>query len=173
MYRRISLQTFLLICLLAAMSCSNNRAEGTDYAATAYVEAVMDGDTVRVRFSESPPDGCSQVEKVRFIGVNTSELYTDPPEYFAYEAYEYTDSRLWHKTVHLLFDVDTSLRDKYGRLLAYVYSEDSDMSINEELLLGGYAEYYGYFDFNSEMMRRFQEDEDGAKKGKRGRWSLE
>lgn len=173
MRNKISSPVFILVCILAAAGCSNGIAENAgENAVTAFVEAVMDGDTVKVSFNEVP-DGCEAEEKVRFIGVNTSELYTDPPEYFAREAYEYTDSNLWHRVVRLEFDGDTSFRDRYGRILAYVYVDGSDVSINEKLLVEGYAEYYGYFDFNKVMMSRFKEDEACAKRNKKGRWTVE
>ena len=173
MDKRILINTLFLISILSLLSCStNNNEQSINKSAEAYVQAVMDGDTVRVKFVEEPA-GCTVVEKVRLIGVNTSELYSDPPEYFAKEAYEFTDGNLWHKNVKIEFDEETSFRDRYGRLLAYVYVEGSETSFNEELLTGGYAEYYGYFKFNEEKMQLFKQCETTARNNKVGRWAKE
>jgi len=77
----------------------------------------LDGDTIRVIM----PDGI--VEKVRLIGVNTPELahFGRPEQCGAAEARDFTD-KLTGRYVWLEFDVGR--RDKYGRLLAYVWIKD-------------------------------------------------
>ena len=78
------------------------------------VTRVTDGDTIHVEFA-------GRDERVRLIGVNTPEVswYGGRGECFGVEAGLYTRSRLTGRTVRLAFDRD--LRDRYGRLLAYVY----------------------------------------------------
>jgi micrococcal nuclease len=78
------------------------------------VTKVTDGDTIHVTYR-------GQDERVRLIGVNTPEVdwYGGTAECFGADAGHYTTSRLRGASVRLTFDVD--LRDKYGRLLAYVY----------------------------------------------------
>ena len=109
-------------------------------ATEALVIRIVDGDTVEVRMD----DGV--VEKVRFIGIDTPEDTTEHEPYGA-EASAYTAAALDGKTVFL--ETDAGLRDKYGRLLAYVWlarpSSASDDQIrkhlfNARLLTGGYAQ---------------------------------
>lgn len=77
-------------------------------------------------------------ERVRLIGVNAPEIAHDsqPAEYFGREAAEFTGRRLRGREVTLTFDVQK--RDRYGRLLAYVF--DGERLFNAELVARGYAQ---------------------------------
>jgi len=106
----------------------------------ATVTYVVDGDTVHVTLTGG------KKKKVRFIGVNTPES-TEEVEPYGKEASAYTRSRLNGKKVWLEIDVEE--RDRYGRLLAYIWlsppREKTDKEIrskmfNAELLLNGYAQ---------------------------------
>lgn len=106
----------------------------------ARVTKVVDGDTVYVRFENG------REEKVRFIGVDTPES-TTKIEPYGKEAAAYTKSRLLGKDVWL--EPDVQERDKYGRLLAYIWlsppenindTEIKNKMFNAILLLEGYAQ---------------------------------
>jgi micrococcal nuclease len=113
----------------------------------AKVVRVIDGDTIVVRF-----DG--KTEKVRLIGVDTPETKPKRNKPFEYDsitnltylaewglkAKNFTKSILEGKTVELEFDRSTGLRDKYGRLLAYVYINGTDF--NALLIKEGYARVF-------------------------------
>jgi micrococcal nuclease len=91
----------------------------------AEVSGHVDGDTVRVRI-ENPPPGLSALETIRLLGVDTPETVhpARPVEAFGKEASAFTRDRLLGKTVYLAFDWD--LRDRYGRLLVYIYTSPAD-----------------------------------------------
>ncbi|HHY38263.1 MAG TPA: nuclease, partial [Clostridia bacterium] len=74
----------------------------------ATVTRIVDGDTVEVSLS-------GVKEKVRFTGVDCPEAGTDAGTAVT----EYTRKALDGKKVYL--ETDVGLRDKYGRLLAYVW----------------------------------------------------
>ncbi|MGI9952491.1 thermonuclease family protein [Moorellaceae bacterium AZ2] len=108
------------------------------------VTSVADGDTMHVKL-----DG--RDETVRLIGVNCPEIsHPDlgiKEEPYGREARAYTEKQLSGKKVWLEFDVQE--RDKYGRLLAYVWLEPPSSGFGEEvrakmynvrLLLEGYAQ---------------------------------
>jgi micrococcal nuclease len=106
----------------------------------ATITYVVDGDTVHVTLSGG------KEEKVRFIGVDTPES-TSEVEPYGKEASAYTKSRLDGRRVWLELDVEE--RDRYGRLLAYIWLEqptgDGEAEVrakmyNAELLLSGYAQ---------------------------------
>jgi micrococcal nuclease len=79
----------------------------------ASVVRVVDGDTAVFRLSNGTQ------EKVRFIGVNTPES-TTKIEPYGKEASKYTTQKLWvGRKVFLEKDVEA--RDRYGRLLAYIW----------------------------------------------------
>ncbi len=78
------------------------------------VTKVTDGDTVHVTFH-------GHDERVRLIGIDTPEVpwYGGHGECFGVEAGLFARGRLSGRSVRLSFDTDR--RDRYGRLLAYVY----------------------------------------------------
>jgi len=105
----------------------------------ASVIEIVDGDTIVMRLKNG------QEEKIRLIGVDTPES-TREIEPFGKEVTAFTTERLTGRFVYLEFDV--SERDRFGRLLAYVWlSNPTDKSetevrakmFNAELLLQGYA----------------------------------
>lgn len=100
----------------------------------AKVVAVLDGDTIII-------DGG---EKVRYAGLNTPETHHPDklPEYCGQEAFEANRRLVAGKTVRLEFDARR--RDKYGRLLAYVYVDS--LFVNAELIRQGYAQVTTYQD---------------------------
>jgi len=80
------------------------------------LESVIDGDTIRIKYNGSP-------EKVRFLLVDTPETNHETlgEQPYGPEAKEFTKQLLAGlDTVYLEFDV--SYRDKYKRLLAYIYT---------------------------------------------------
>ncbi|MDR1307258.1 MAG: thermonuclease family protein [Treponema sp.] len=139
-----------------------------DFARLARAEVVesVDGDTIRVRIP-NPPAGLGVVETVRLIGVDTPETVHPRREVerFGAEAGAFTKGRLLGKTVFLAFDWD--LRDRYGRLLAYVYTEDRRCH-NAELIREGYGHAYTKYSFR--FMDEFRSLEQEARREKRGLW---
>ncbi|MDR2371010.1 MAG: thermonuclease family protein [Treponema sp.] len=134
----------------------------------AEVTGHVDGDTVKVRV-ESPPPELGEAETIRLIGVDTPETVhpSRPVQFFGKEASDYTKSRLLGKTVYLAFDWD--LRDRYGRLLAYIYLDSGEADcFNAALVREGYAHAYTRFAFH--FMEEFRALERDARTEKRGLW---
>lgn len=86
---------------------------------------VIDGDTIVVEGGEI----------VRYIGIDTPEINKENNNCFAQEAWDMNRELVEGKKVKLKKDV--SERDKYGRLLRYVWVDD--LFINEYLVRNGYA----------------------------------
>lgn len=97
------------------------------------VVGVIDGDTIEVCCL------AEKREKVRYIGVNTPETKhpTRGVEPLGKEAAEANRKLVAGRNVRLEFDVER--RDRYGRLLAYVYLEDGTF-VNAWLVHEGYAQ---------------------------------
>jgi len=93
---------------------------------------VIDGDTLEIDL-----DG--KRERVRYLLIDTPELHHPlrGQEEFGRQAYRINRKLVLGKSVRLEFDV--LKRDRYGRLLAYVWLEDngSDILVNEELVRAG------------------------------------
>ncbi|MDR0589647.1 MAG: thermonuclease family protein, partial [Spirochaetaceae bacterium] len=100
----------------------------------------VDGDTVRIRILNAP-EQVGAVETVRLIGIDTPETVhpSRPVERFGKEASDFTREALLGKSVYLAFDWD--LRDRYGRLLAYIYTGDG-CCFNARIIRDGYAFAY-------------------------------
>ena len=92
------------------------------------VDRVVDGDTLVVG-----------EERVRLIGVDTPESVKPgtPVECFAKKASAFTAQLVEGKRVRLVTDVEA--RDRYDRLLAYVYRRSDGLFVNAELVRRGYA----------------------------------
>jgi micrococcal nuclease len=135
----------------------------------AYVSRVIDGDTIDVTF-DTPIEKLKQSERVRFLGVDTPETVHPDKEVqqFGREASEYAKTVLDKQPVYLAFD--WGLRDRYGRLLAYVYTEDG-LCINADLIRNGYAMAYTYIPFQFED--EFINLEQLAQEGGLGLWRFE
>jgi micrococcal nuclease len=126
------------------------------------VVRVVDGDTIVVDFN-------GKEEKVRLIGVDTPESVHADKSKNTKEGVvvsDYTKSKLNGKIIKLEFDVQE--RDKYGRLLAYVYV-DGEM-YNKHLLEIGYAKLATYPP-NVKYVEEFKELQKEAKENKVGLWS--
>lgn len=125
------------------------------------VKRVVDGDTFVVNYE-------GKDEKVRLIGVDTPEsVHPDEKKNteFGKEVSDFTKKMLSDKYVELEFDV--SQRDKYGRLLAYVYL-DGQM-YNKMLLEKGYAKI-ATFPPNVKYVDDFTVLQKQARESKVGLW---
>jgi len=133
-----------------------------------FVERVVDGDTIIVRVAENNL-GLTERERVRLIGVDTPEIAhpTRGIEPYGIEASDFAKGVLERKYVFL--DFDRELRDRYGRVLAYVYTEDGD-HFNARLVKEGYG--IAYLNYEFKYMDEFSGYENEAKQKKLGLWGL-
>jgi micrococcal nuclease len=107
-------------------------------AADATVVRVVDGDTLVV-------DSEGEEDRVRLIGIDTPESVKPgtPVECFGKEASTHLAGLLPEGTpVRLERDVEA--RDRYERLLAYVYRAEDGLFINHEMVAEGYAQPVTY-----------------------------
>jgi micrococcal nuclease len=121
---RFTAGVILLLALLVSAAGAQPSLEGT-------VVRVVDGDTVHVRVGE-------RIEKVRYIGVNTPEVHhpTKGEEPGGREAAAENRTLVDGRRVRL--ELDAQARDRYGRLLAYVWVGET--MVNAELVRRGYAQ---------------------------------
>jgi micrococcal nuclease len=113
--------------------------------ANAVVERNVDGDTLEVALLQKSGAVSQNREKVRLIGIDTPETKRPdtPIECFGKKASAATASLVPPSTpVRLERDVEE--RDRYGRLLAYVFRASDGLFINHELVRTGFAASYPY-----------------------------
>jgi micrococcal nuclease len=137
-----------------------------------FVGRVVDGDTLKLNTGE----------RVRLIGIDTPEMHESDKLYrdaarthqdvqtiqaLGRRAYAFTRTLVEGKPVRLEFDVEK--RDKYGRLLAYVYRTSDGMFVNAEIVKQGYASLMTYppnVKYADLFLQLYQE----ARENKRGLW---
>lgn len=129
-------RALLVVALVvAATSCGTDGpgAPAADGAGAARVTKVVDGDTIRVSLAGGE-------ERVRLIGIDTPETHGQGGlrECFGTEASRRLAELLPPGTaVRLVRDVEA--RDRYDRLLAYVYRAADDLFVNLAMAREGFA----------------------------------
>ncbi|MBF0619647.1 MAG: thermonuclease family protein [Candidatus Omnitrophica bacterium] len=128
---------FLLIALLVFKPQAEKPIDGKFFK----VSYIYDGDTIRLETGE----------KVRFIGIDAPEMHESEKLFrdarksgqdievikaMGRRAREFVVALFGDKKVRLEFDIEK--RDKYGRLLAYLYLEDGTF-VNKEIIASGFA----------------------------------
>ena len=142
--------TFLIL-LLVAVVLTGCVADTGDQVR---VVRVIDGDTIEIEGGD----------RVRYIGIDTPEVYP-AVEYYGMEAWEKNRELVEGSLVRL--ERDVSERDRYGRLLRYVYVDG--IFVNAELVRLGCARAVQYppDTRHSELLERLEEE---AKEAQRGLW---
>jgi len=143
--------TVLIALLILTLHLSVSHAE------TFKVKRVIDGDTLLL----------TNGERVRLIGVDTPETKhpQKPVQYFGKEAYLFTKRMVEGKEVRL--EYDWQRKDRYGRLLAYVYLMDGTF-LNAEIIKQGYG--FAYIKYPFRYMEEFRQYEREARENGRGLW---
>lgn len=132
---------------------------------TYLVEKVVDGDTLQVRMGDKK-------ETVRLIGVDTPET-VDPRktvQCFGFEAADETRRLVEGKMVVLENDLSQGDRDKYERLLRYVYLKDG-VNVNLTLIANGFGHEYTY-DGPYKYQTEFKAAEKTARERGLGLWGV-
>ena len=127
------------------------------------VSYISDGDTFAVIM-----DG--REEKVRMIGVDTPETVkpNSPVECYGEAASNFLKSYLKNQTVRLESDPINQNRDRYDRLLRYVYMKDGTL-VNKKIISDGYG--FAYLSFPFTKAEEFAAAQKDARLNNRGVWS--
>jgi len=135
------------LVLLVAVAVATGTAFLVSQELSGPVVRVLDGDTIEVELG-------GERERVRYIGIDTPEMGDERPEIrrLAFEARRANARLVEGRRVRLELDVEK--RDRYGRLLAYVWVGDT--LVNEELVGAGHAAPYT-FPPNVRYVERFVE----------------
>lgn len=124
---------------------------------------VVDGDTLLV-------DLYGQTETVRLIGVDTPETHhpSKPVQCFGPEASKYLEDKLEGEYVRLEADALSDNKDRYDRLLRYVYTQAGEL-VNLSLVKEGYG--FTVTGFEHTKMAEFVAAGNDAKSGQIGLWT--
>jgi micrococcal nuclease len=126
------------------------------------VISITDGDTISVSM-----DG--KKEKIRLLAIDTPETKDPRKEVqcFGAKASQRMQDFVSGKYVRLEEDSNQPDRDKYGRLLRYVYLEDGT-NINAEMVKQGYA--FAYIKYPTSQLDNMKNLEKSARESKAGLW---
>jgi micrococcal nuclease len=149
----------MMMVMMLINGCASHKSTAFNQALVK-VERVVDGDTIEIKLG-------GKKEKVRLIGIDTPETKkpNTPVMYYGKEASAYTKKRLEQQTISLEWDVDR--RDKYDRLLAYVWIDNE--LFNETLIKEGYARL-STFPPNVKYVSLFTKAQEQARKQGSGIW---
>ncbi|MBO5341253.1 MAG: thermonuclease family protein [Lachnospiraceae bacterium] len=161
----------LIVAIFTVVKFSYQKQPSEDGTVCATVLYVVDGDTVDVDLN-------GVKERVRLIGVDAPEsVSAEESENSVYGelASEYTREHLKEGTVvYLMFDSEK--RDRYDRLLAYVWLEDAldntDHLFQKQLVEDGYARAVSY-EPNTLYRHVFEESMGEAIVERNGLWAYE
>ncbi len=165
---RLLLAIFILVMLIIVATQSGWMNSGLESASQNQpglyrVSQFIDGDTIAVDMNGSQ-------EIVRFIGVDTPETHkpNTPVQCYGPEAADYTKRLIGDSRVRLQADALDTNRDRYGRLLRYVYLPDGRL-VDEILIQEGYG--FAYLGFPFEKTQQFAADQEVAQQAHVGLWS--
>jgi endonuclease YncB( thermonuclease family) len=122
-----------------------------------------DGDTITI-------DMQGKEERVRFIGIDTPETQDPrkPVQCFGRAASAYTKQLIGNQPVRLESDPLSSNRDRYNRLLRYVYLPDGRL-LQAEILTHGYG--FAYVSFPFTRSDEFLAYQTQAREQNQGLWA--
>ena len=115
---------------LGAAGSGDGSASRSSELAT--VTRVVDGDTVVARVG-------GRSERVRYIGMDTPEDVKPGTPVQCYSRAAAAENRRLVEGRRVRLVEDAEARDRYGRLLAYVYRASDGLFVNAELVRRGYA----------------------------------
>lgn len=126
------------------------------------IKRFVDGDTIVV-------DMNGRNETVRMIGVDTPETHrpNTPVQCYGPAASAYTKNLIGHQKVRLEADPTNQNRDRYDRLLRYVYLPDGQL-VAKAVIENGYGFAYTSFPFTKKD--EFVQAEEQAKAANKGLW---
>lgn len=148
------------VLLLTAFSVAVSSISGCAYSDRLVIK-VVDGDTVQL----------ANGDHLRYIGIDTPELdhHNSKTRKMALIAKRFNKKLVAGQD--LILEYDAEKRDRYGRLLAYVYLEDGTF-VNAELVKHGYA-LIMTIPPNVRHTNLFLKLQKEARENKRGFWSDE
>ena len=146
---------FLLVCAVAGVASASTTG---DFTQKGVVTEVVDGDTVWVKLASG------KREKVRLIGIDAAERGAC----FAAQAGARARQLALSKQVTLRGDRTQATRDRYGRLLAYVWIPGG-RDLGYQLIAGGFAKVYVYGN-PFQRVSAYRTAESRAKSARTGSW---
>lgn len=156
-YTKIAVIIFLTLFITSPLYA----LPGTSYVVT----DVHDGDTVSIKvksFAGFP----LRIERVRLIGIDAPELGQEP---WGRKAKKHLKKLISESDWVVNVEFDVEQRDKFGRLLGYLWNRRSKAMINQQMVEDGYAVLFT-FPPNIKYSESFSEAQQRAYSKRLGIW---
>jgi len=149
------MKAWLCIFLLFLTSCTGYSVLEVEKEGPFFVTQVIDGDTLVL----------NTTQHVRLSGINTPEK----GECYYQEAKEALTNLTFHKNAYL--EKDITNKDKYGRLLRYVYVDG--IATNEFQIQEGYARVFDRYENDTKKYAYYKQLEAPAIEEGKGVWGCD
>jgi micrococcal nuclease len=156
-----NIKTFLILSAVLLIASSAQALPGEKYVVT----EVHDGDTISIKL-ESFAGFPLRIERVRLIGMDAPEIKQKP---WGWRAKRHLKKLISESDWVVNVEFDLQERDKYGRLLGYIWSRNSGILINQKMVEDGMAVLFT-FPPNVRYEDRFIEEEQKAREKRVGIW---
>jgi micrococcal nuclease len=158
---QIPFSSLLLIALSVLLLFQSGHSAATPSRQDARVVAVNDGDSVTIVMN-------GMKYRTRLIGIDAPEMGQEP---WGRKAREHLRALLKGYRWRVSIEEDVEQRDKYNRLLVYLWAPDGEM-LNERMLRDGYSVLFT-IQPNSKYVDRFRKAQQSARENKKGIWGPE
>jgi micrococcal nuclease len=148
----------LLFIIFAYPACAKKESEYYK------VTEIHDGDTLTI-VKDSFFGILVKTERIRLIGIDAPELAQEP---WGRKAKNHLKKLIRESSWLVKIELDVQQRDKYGRILAYLWDKNGNM-INYMMIRDGYAMVYT-IPPNVKYAEKFVEAQRVAREEKRGIW---
>jgi micrococcal nuclease len=159
-YTKMALIIFSVFCV--ASVC--HALPGTSYAVT----NVLDGDTISIKV-ESFAGLPLRIEKLRLIGIDAPELKQGP---WGRTAKKHLKKLISESNWIVNVEFDLQERDKFGRLLGYIWSRKKGTLLNQTMIEDGMAVLFTVPP-NVRYEKRFRVAEKQAREKSTGIWGTD
>jgi len=163
-YSKILFISFVFLCLSGFSSDGillSTQVDVSSFPTRGRVNVVYDGDTLKVRFDDG------QEWRVRLIGIDAPEIgdVREDMKFKAEMSKRFTFYHLYRKKIRLSYE--SELFDSYGRILAYIWTDEQDL-FNKFIISEGFASAYTNSRFS--YREEFKETEKEAREQEKGYW---
>ncbi|NCO84588.1 MAG: thermonuclease [Nitrospirae bacterium CG_4_10_14_3_um_filter_44_29] len=149
----------ILIAILLHSLCITGSSSASGEQRHVRVSRVRDGDTVSIILN-------GRKEKVRLIGMDAPEIKQRP---WGTRAKKHLEKMLMASNRKVILEFDVERRDKYGRLLCYIFTPDGKM-LNIQMVQDGYAALLT-IPPNIKYVDELRMAENEARQHRRGIWN--
>jgi micrococcal nuclease len=157
---------FLIFIFLFVREIFKNKISSNHiFSPSLKVVKIVDGDTIDILKN-------NKIERIRLIGIDAPETVdpSKPVQCFGPESTDEIKKLLQNQKVKLENDPTQGEKDKYNRLLRYVFLENGT-DINKKMIEGGFAYEYTY-DKPYKYKVEYKQAEKSAKINHLGLWSV-